>query len=119
MRQPDLPGGDGAEDMPAEIDDLWDEARVMVETIDADELTDPMVGTERLLYRLFHERGVRVYPPQPVYDRCTCSRERLRDVLASLSQEEIDASVEGGAISVTCEFCSTTYRFEATEVRPQ
>ncbi|MFP5076572.1 Hsp33 family molecular chaperone [Rhizobium sp. YIM 134829] len=119
MRQPDLPGGDGAEDMPAEIDDLWDEAQVMVETIDADELTDPMVGTERLLYRLFHERGVRVYPPQPVYDRCTCSRERLRDVLASLSQEEIDASVEGGAISVTCEFCSTTYRFEATEVRPQ
>ncbi|MEA3536273.1 Hsp33 family molecular chaperone [Rhizobium sp. CC-YZS058] len=119
MRQPDLPGGDGAEDMPAEIDDLWDEARVMVETIDADELTDPMVGTERLLYRLFHERGVRVYPPQPVYDRCTCSRERLRDVLASLSQEEIDASLEDGAISVTCEFCSTTYRFEATEVRPQ
>ncbi|MCD7108585.1 Hsp33 family molecular chaperone [Rhizobium sp. DKSPLA3] len=119
MRQPDLHGGDGAESFDGSVDDLWDEARVMVETIDADELTDPMVGTERLLFRLFHERGVRVYPPQAVYDQCACSREKLRDVLASFSQEEIDSTVEDGVISVTCEFCSTTYTFEATEVRPQ
>ncbi|KQS65241.1 Hsp33-like chaperonin [Rhizobium sp. Leaf371] len=119
MRQPDLHGGDGAETFDGRVDDLWDEARVMVETIDADELTDPTVGTERLLFRLFHERGVRVYPPQAVYDQCACSREKLRDVLASFSQEEIDSTVEDGVISVTCEFCSTTYTFEATEVRPQ
>ncbi len=120
MRQPDLPGGDGSDSSDGfETDDLWEEASVMVETIDADELTDPTVGTERLLYRLFHERGVRVYPPQAVYDRCSCSREKIRDVLASFSQEDIDHTVEDGHVSVTCEFCSTTYRFEATEVRPQ
>lgn len=119
MRQPDLHGGDGDENFDGSVDDLWDEARVMVETIDADELTDPTVGTERLLFRLFHERGVRVYPPQAVYDQCACSREKLRDVLASFSQEEIESTVEDGVISVTCEFCSTTYKFEATEVRPQ
>ena len=118
MRQPDLPGGDGADDS-FEVDDLWDEASVMVQTIDADELTDPTVGTERLLYRLFHERGVKVYPPQAVYDKCSCSREKLRDVLASLSQDDIDHAAEDGLVSVTCEFCSTTYRFEATEVKPQ
>jgi molecular chaperone Hsp33 len=60
-----------------------------------------------------------VYPPQAVYDRCSCSREKLRDVLASLSQEDLDHAVEDGMVSVTCEFCSTTYRFEATEVKPQ
>ncbi|NHT74436.1 Hsp33 family molecular chaperone [Rhizobiaceae bacterium CRRU44] len=119
MRQQDLHGGDGDESFDGSVDDLWDEARVMVETIDADELTDPTVGTERLLFRLFHERGVRVYPPQAVYDQCACSREKLRDVLASFSQEEIESTVEDGVISVTCEFCSTTYTFEATEVRPQ
>ncbi|TCQ29394.1 Hsp33 family molecular chaperone [Rhizobium sp. PP-CC-3G-465] len=119
IRQQDLHGGDGAESFDGSVDDLWDEARVMVETIDADELTDPTVGTERLLFRLFHERGVRVYPPQAVYDQCACSREKLRDVLASFSQEEIESTVEDGVISVTCEFCSTTYTFEATEVRPQ
>jgi len=120
MRQADLHGGDGDNGENAfEVDDLWDEASVMVQTIDADELTDPTVGTERLLYRLFHERGVKVYPPQAVYDRCSCSREKLRDVLASLSQEDLDHAVEDGMVSVTCEFCSTTYRFEATEVKPQ
>ena len=117
MRQPDLHGGDGDErsDDHAE-DDAWSETRSLVETIDADELTDPQVGTERLLYRLFHERGVRVYDAQPVYDRCSCSREKLKGVLAGFSAEEIEASQEDGAISVTCEFCSTTYRFEVEEV---
>ncbi|WP_428427352.1 Hsp33 family molecular chaperone [Pararhizobium sp.] len=122
MRQRDLHGGDGdATDAGAdfEVDDLWGEASVMVQTIDADELTDPTVGTERLLYRLFHERGVKVYPPQAVYDKCSCSRERLRDVLAALSQDDIDHAAEDGMVSVSCEFCSTTYSFEATEVKPQ
>ncbi|CAN7160966.1 MULTISPECIES: Hsp33 family molecular chaperone [Ensifer] len=120
MRQPDLSGGDGDdnEDLFDE-DDLWAEAKVMVETIDADELTDPMVGTERLLYRLFHERGVRVYEPQAVYDRCSCSREKIRSVLTGLHADDIESTIEDGLIKVTCEFCSTTYRFEASEVRQQ
>lgn len=120
MRQPDLSGGDDDdnEDLFDE-DDLWAEAKVMVETIDADELTDPMVGTERLLYRLFHERGVRVYQPQAVYDRCSCSREKIRSVLTGLHADDIESTIEDGLIKVTCEFCSTTYRFEASEVRQQ
>ena len=119
MRLADLPGGDGDEGGAAVEDDTWAEARAMVETIDADELTDPTVGTERLLFRLFHERGVRVYPPQPVFDRCACSREKLKGVLSGLSREEIEGSADAeNEIAVTCEFCSTTYRFEAAEVLP-
>lgn len=122
MRQPDLSGGDDDGDDNEDLfdeDDLWAEAKVMVETIDADELTDPMVGTERLLYRLFHERGVRVYQPQAVYDRCSCSREKIRSVLTGLHADDIESTIEDGLIKVTCEFCSTTYRFEASEVRQQ
>lgn len=121
MRQADLPGGDGeTEAHRVEDDDNWAEAKAMVETIDTDELTDPNVGTERLLFRLFHERGVRVYPPQKVLDRCSCSREKLKGVLRGLSREEITESAdEDGEIAVTCEFCSTTYRFEVTEILPQ
>lgn len=117
MRQPDLHGGDGDTGLREHVeDDAWAEARTLVETIDADELTDPQVGTERLLYRLFHERGVRVYDPQPVFDRCSCSREKIKNVLKGFTAEEIEASQEDGAISVTCEFCSTVYRYEVTEV---
>lgn len=117
MRQPDLHGGDGDTGLRDHVeDDAWTEARTLVETIDADELTDPQVGTERLLYRLFHERGVRVYDPQPVFDRCSCSREKIQNVLKGFTAEEIEASQEDGEISVTCEFCSTVYRYEVTEV---
>ena len=116
MRVADLPGGDGDDGMPVEEDDLWLEARTLVETIDADELTDPHVSTERLLFRLFHERGVRVYPPEAVFDRCSCSREKLQSVLMGFSQEEKEHIAEDGSISVTCEFCSTTYKFSADEV---
>lgn len=118
MRLADLPGGDGDAGAPSHPeDDLWQEARTMVETIDADELTDPLVGTERLLFRLFHERGVRVYEPQIVADNCSCSRDKIRDVLSGFTAEEIDASVEEGKISVTCEFCSTHYEFARSEIK--
>lgn len=118
MRHPDLHGGDGDERETAVTDDAWDEARSLVETIDTDELTDPQVAIERLLYRLFHERGVRVYEPQTVFDRCSCSRDKIKGVLAGFTAEEIEATQEDGQIAVTCEFCSTTYRYEVAEFAP-
>ena len=119
MRQKDLPGGDGDEEThDIADDDAWAEARALVETIDMDELTDPHVGVERLLYRLFHERGVRIYPAQTVLDRCTCSRDKIKGILEGFSAEEIEASQEDdGTISVSCEFCSTTYRYVPAEFR--
>lgn len=119
MRQADLPGGDGDEAAPmVSEDDSWTEARSLVETVDAIELTDPAVGTERLLFRLFHERGVRVFDAQGVVDRCSCSRDKIKGVLQGFTEEEINDSIEDDVISVTCEFCSTTYRYEAAEVMP-
>ncbi|KQQ73591.1 Hsp33-like chaperonin [Rhizobium sp. Leaf321] len=116
MRQPDLHGGDGDERDAVEVeDDAWLEASTLVGTIDTDELTDPQVAIERLLFRLFHERGVRVYDPQTVFDRCSCSRDKIKGVLDGFSAEEIHASVEDGEIAVTCEFCSTTYKFVTEE----
>ncbi|WP_180898293.1 Hsp33 family molecular chaperone [Martelella soudanensis] len=118
MRQPDLPGGDGDEGfLSHDPDDAWSEARAMVETIDLDEITDPEIGAERLLYRLFHERGVAVYPAHGVYDRCSCSREKIRDVLGAFTAEEIEDSTENGKITVTCEFCSTAYEYTPEELR--
>ena len=122
MRQRDLPGGDvpeGAESAPTEEDDdSWVEARSLAATIADDELTDPAVPVETLLFRLFHERGVRVFRAAEVRDKCSCSRERVAGVLASFSAEEIDESTEDGAISVTCEFCGAKYGFDPAEFGP-
>jgi molecular chaperone Hsp33 len=123
MRQPDLPGGDvpeGAEDSldeELEEDDAWVEARSLAATIGDDELTDPAVPVETLLFRLFNERGVRVFNAVGVRDQCSCSREKVEGVLATFSAEEIDSSTEQGEISVTCEFCGTRYHFDPDAFR--
>ncbi len=117
LRLPDLPGGDGddGEVDQSVIDDAWMEVLVLLATIEADELLDPTIGAERLLYRLFHEHGVVVYPGVPVADDCSCSRDKIRTVLDGFSEEEIADSVEEGEIRVTCEFCSTEYTFDPAE----
>ncbi|AEU05333.1 Hsp33-like chaperonin [Brucella suis VBI22] len=116
-RVPDLPGGDGDDSQLIHHpeDDAWDEARSLVGTIESSELTDPQVGSERLLYRLFHERGVRVFDSIAVIDECSCSREKIAGVLSGFTAEEIKDSVEDGKISVTCEFCSKLYQFDPAE----
>ena len=100
-----------------EEDETWAEAQMLASTVAPEELTDPDLGVERLLYRLFHERGVRVYDAQPVHDRCSCSREKLKGVLSNFTAEEIDSTIENGEIRVECEFCSTVYKFDPAEFR--
>ncbi len=121
-RHRDLPGGDvpGSQtadegDDEGDEDDAWVEAKSLVSTTEDHELIDPDVPAERLLYRLFHERGVRVFDPSAVRDQCSCSRERIVGVLRSFSAEEITESIEDGAISVTCEFCGLKYNFDPAE----
>ncbi|WP_102961132.1 Hsp33 family molecular chaperone [Mangrovicella endophytica] len=119
MRLPDLPGGDApahlGEGLALEPDDAWLEVRALVDTVEPSELADPDVGVERLLFRLFHERGVRVFPANRVEDDCSCSRDKIKEVLSSFSAEEIADSIEDGRIAVTCEFCSEHYEFDPAE----
>ncbi|SCX20531.1 Hsp33 family molecular chaperone [Agrobacterium rosae] len=117
LRQRDLHGGDGDESgVDVAEDDAWNEAVALIDTVDTDELTDPQVPAEKLLYRLFHEQGVRVYEPQLILDRCNCSRDKIKGVLSGFSADEIRDSQEDGVISVTCEFCSTTYHYQVEEL---
>ncbi len=117
LRQQDLHGGDGDEGaVDLAYDDAWNEAVALIDTVHMDELTDPQVPAEKLLFRLFHEQGVRVYDPQLIVDRCNCSREKIKGVLTGFTAEEIRDSQEDGVISVTCEFCSTTYHYPVDEV---
>jgi molecular chaperone Hsp33 len=115
MRQRDLHGGDGDPGHDLAGDDTWEEAQMLASTAGAEELTDPALGVERLLFRLFHERGVRVFDSQPVFDRCSCSEDKIRGVFSGFSAEEIASTIEDGEIRATCEFCSTTYRFDPAE----
>jgi molecular chaperone Hsp33 len=116
MRMADLPPGDapaGAEILSGHVeDDAWVEAKLLLGTVEDHELTDPQVTSEELLYRLFHERGVRVFDSEPIVERCRCSRQAVTDMLRNFSREDRrDMVADDGSITVTCEFCNTRYEF--------
>jgi molecular chaperone Hsp33 len=122
MRQPDLDPGDAPEGTVPHVvpeDDAWVEGRSLVETVEDIELIDPALSNERLVYRLFHERGVRVFRCRDVVAECSCSRAKITDMLRSFSTDDRAHMVENGVISVTCEFCNSTYVVKPTEVEPQ
>ncbi|WP_411819357.1 Hsp33 family molecular chaperone [Hyphococcus formosus] len=97
--------------LDSEEQEIWDRSRAFIETTQDDELLDPSIDAETLLYRLFHEDGVRAFDPQPLRAECSCEMEKVSAVLARYSKEELSDMVEDDAINVTCEFCRQTYRF--------
>jgi molecular chaperone Hsp33 len=126
MRQADLspgdiPEGHEAQDyvVPSE-DDAWVEAKSLLGTVEDHELIDPAVSSERLLYRLFHERGVRVFEGQHVHEECTCSHERIMGMMRRFSPEDRrDMVGDNGRIGITCEFCSRFYDLDPAEVEAE
>jgi len=97
-------------------DDAWVEGRALIDTVDDLELLDPDLSSERLAYRLFHERGVHVFRAAPVDAQCSCSRDSVEAMLKSFPQEDRDDMVENGRITVTCEFCSSSYEFAPQDI---
>lgn len=96
-----------------EEDDDWRRVEMLASTVEDHELLDPLLSPERLLYRLFHEEGVRVVPGTPLDVFCRCSRERVASFLQTFEGDDIsDLRDEEGNIVVTCEFCNTAYRFD-------
>ena len=89
----------------------WERAAAFIETVQPDELADPLLSAETLLYRLFHEDGVRVFDKQPVRAACSCTQKKIARVLGNYDAEDLGDMVEDGVITVVCEFCRTAYRF--------
>jgi molecular chaperone Hsp33 len=95
----------------------WNRARHLAATVEDHELLDPLLSPERLLYRLFHEEGVRVTPATALAAECRCSRERIHAYLQRFGAEELnDLREPDGGVTVTCEFCSRKYRFSAGDI---
>jgi molecular chaperone Hsp33 len=117
-RQPDLHPGDAPEGSVTHTvteDDAWIEGQSLIATVEDVELIDPDLSGERLLYRLFHERGVRVFPPQPLRAQCSCSRDAVTSMLKSFAANDRADMVKDGKVMVTCEFCSSVYEFTPEE----
>jgi molecular chaperone Hsp33 len=101
------------DDARGSTDEAWVRTQALFETIGEDELIDPQLAANTLLWRLFHEDGVRVFGPKPIRAFCRCSQHRIESVLKSFPAAERAEMVEAdGKIRVTCEYCSRVYAVE-------
>ena len=91
---------------------------VLMSTATAAELVDPGLSPHRLLFRLFHDEGVRVFETHPVEARCRCSRERIGRILRSFPVADIEEMRQDEVTTVTCEFCNTRYDFAGEDLAP-
>lgn len=96
----------------------WERVNILADTVSAEELT--ALPGDRLLYRLFNEESVRLFEPEPMAFRCSCSRSRSRieETIKLFGESEVDAILaEQGTVEVTCEFCNRAYRLDAVDAR--
>lgn len=93
---------------------FWQHIEVLGETITRDELLQ--LDSREILHRLFHEEDIRLFDPEPVSFRCSCSREKIVAMLRGIGYDEAHSIIEEqGKIEVGCEFCNQQYRFDSVD----
>lgn len=100
----------------SDTDEAWDMSKAVMATISDEELIDPDLTSDHLLYRLFHEQGVHRAPPEAIHAKCSCSRDRLHATLKTFDRAEREEMLQNGKVTANCEFCSTDYVFTKAEL---
>jgi molecular chaperone Hsp33 len=97
---------------PDEAEDDWRRAVIMMSSARPSELLEPSLSSADILFRLFHEDGVRIYRQRPLRHNCRCSRAKVERTLRAFPLAELKTMIENGVLRVTCEFCKTDYLFD-------
>jgi molecular chaperone Hsp33 len=117
QRMPQEGGKRAGKAKSQEDEENWTRAEVLMKTVTDGELLNPMLAPQTLLVRLFNEDGVWVYEPSALQVNCSCSRERIEDVLSTFAEEDIeDMKTDEGVISVNCQFCNKTEVFRQPDI---
>lgn len=87
------------------------ELEQLTDTITAAELLE--LAPEDMLYRLFHQEVVELFPAQAIEFVCGCSRDKCEAAIISLGQTAIEEHIAEGKLDISCEYCNTTYHFDA------
>jgi molecular chaperone Hsp33 len=107
QRLPPAPGAD-----TDELSEEWRRDVILLSSITGTEMLDPTIPGRDILWRLFHDEGVRVYRSRPLQQACRCSRAKVERTLRSFPREEIESMSENNVVTVTCEFCKENYVFD-------
>ena len=98
-----------------EDSDMWTRASVLGSTLTPQELLN--LPARDIIHRLYHEEDIRLFDGEPLRFQCSCTRERVVNVLRMLGYDEVRSIItERGAVDVDCEFCNQHYRFDSVDV---
>jgi molecular chaperone Hsp33 len=112
-------GEEGRERLHVRLDHPeWEHVHVLAETVTDEELTDPALELEAIIWRLFHDEGeIRVLPGTSLTKGCRCDPAHIRQVIGQFSAEEhADMADSDGVIRVNCEFCAKSFPIEVTDL---
>ncbi|WP_372626031.1 Hsp33 family molecular chaperone HslO [Arsukibacterium sp.] len=88
---------------------------VLADTVTGSELLT--LPAEDMLYRLFHQEQVELFPAQHVSFVCGCSRQKCETALFSIGKEALTEHIAEGKLEMTCEYCNQLYQFNAEELQ--
>ncbi len=108
-----LLSGEARED---EDQDDWVRAVALLSSTTEQELLDAALHPHDLLYRLFHEDGVRVFDAHPLVMFCRCTQARVIGMLRSFPRAEVEQMTIDDKVVVTCEFCGSDYSFDPADL---
>jgi len=105
-----LPDGDGSHENLTKQESDFEHIAQLTNTIKADEIFS--LEAQALLYRLYHQEKVSLFEPQIVSYQCGCSHDKCLGAIAQIEPNEIESILaEQSKISMTCDYCLTTYDF--------
>jgi len=91
----------------------WKRSAMLLSTCSDGEILSPVLNSADVLYRLFHEEGVRVYSPTHIHFKCRCTQEKVIEIIRNIPRDELEAVYKKeGKVSLKCEFCSEEYSFD-------
>jgi molecular chaperone Hsp33 len=109
-----LPGEGGTEGPVEDTLETWNRTVALASTLHQKELLQTDIDT--LLRRLFWEETIRAFEPRHPEFHCTCSREKVGNMLKMLGRPEVDSAVEEmGKLGVNCDFCGRHYEFDKVD----
>lgn len=117
QQMPEEDAGKSAHETTETSIEDWTRAAMLLSTCTDGEMLSPVLATADVLYRLFHEDGVRIYSPTHVRFKCRCSPAKVVNILRTIPRRELEEVCEkDGHVAIKCEFCSEEYTYTSDQL---
>lgn len=114
QKMPPPTGPDGLSEKNGEEEKIWEHILALASTLRNEEMLNTDIDTLR--HRLFWEEDLFAFDPIHPAFSCSCSREKVADMLKMLGKKEVeDALKEQGNLAISCDFCGQTYAFDPVD----